>query len=1261
MYKVRFIIAGIILLAVCAGLGAQDIYWESPKKFLSGEARFPLTASGGGTAAVLWHEFVPSDASGGKVYLSIGTRTGKGEWQKHLRFAGPFIYERNEVPISSLAVDSKGGIYVAVAAGENIIRIFHSTDAGKSFKNIKDIHTVSTAVAPRLFLKADGGFLLFVTHETRDSLSIYYSISRNGQVWEDFRPFVNDAKLFINFLPYHVSFHGDEYVVFQSVTTETIENYRYQLYLKISENGGKTWSAAKEFTFKEYRNGTIQDQNAYSNQRPNLKVFDDSILMTWERQYRSLSPQIYFTEFDERGKQEKEPEIVTEGLNACHFPQLIIYRKKPYILWFDNRRGEDHIIIASKSGFRWEDHDISKIPGESSFGRPVFANNTLFIFWENDHAKQNRIFFLEPDRTVFEPGLIAENFKPGMRSRKNEIRIRWNLPKDSSGIAGVDYDWISGPSREVQGELKITADKKQAVVLNADKDGLWTFNVSAMDYAGNWSKTASISYIRDTKPPDEVTFDKLKLAKNGFMASNTFTVSWKPPKDIISGYTYTLKYVGENTNYESLTPPSRLITKKNSISYRNLDNGIYGFAVSAVDSAGNIGKPKVVLLKLNKYIPVTYISYVTAKKDEFGNVDITIVGRGFSEGGLVSEVILDRDGKKPYDYTFAGSAEAYRVESDRLINKLTLSDIEEGIYRIGVVHPKRGLYFTSPELKLEPQGTVKFGYFNYKYKSPWEKASRILYFISLNEIIVWILVVFLVVLIVLASRKLFLLVNEGRILKREITYIMYEQALPVRKEKKMAELKRKGMGLRSKFVLLLVVLVFLIVLIVAIPLGYYMIETQRKDLTTGLTQRVEVLLNSLDSGSAPYLVLKDKLELANLPDLIKGMDEAKYATITDMDKKVWATNDPDISAKVAGGNYRQAESLIKDEVSPLVPKLAEGSNTRARAAITDTVTEIDKLSTEAKGYALKNDTASRQKLIQLQDAITMLSTKVNIELRTIGAQTGSIPKFDPQNVKPSYIFYKPIVLRQPREDFYYHGLVRLAISTDKISREIISSRNTLILQTGIIALIAVVLGIIGAIVLASIIVTPIKKLAVGVAKIRDTEDKETLKTHRIDIKSGDEIGTLADTVNQMTQGLVKAAIANKDLTVGNEIQKMFIPLNKDESGKKTSTGGLSDSTVEIFGYYEGAKGVSGDYFDYNKLDKDNYAIIKCDVAGKGVPASLIMVEVATIFSTFFRKPYFEIWVGVTQVKLPLPKILSLCLGVEPPFKSFLSKKKNPFK
>ena len=63
---------------------------------------------------------------------------------------------------------------------------------------------------------------------------------------------------------------------------------------------------------------------------------------------------------------------------------------------------------------------------------------------------------------------------------------------------------------------------------------------------------------------------------------------------------------------------------------------------------------------------------------------------------------------------------------------------------------------------------------------------------------------------------------------------------------------------------------------------------------------------------------------------------------------------------------------------------------------------------------------------------------------------------------------------------------------------------------------------------------------------------------------------------------------------------------------------LKEDKIEFFGYYEGASAVSGDYFDYLKLDDKHYAIIKCDVSGKGVPAALIMVEVATLFLHYFK-------------------------------------------
>jgi hypothetical protein len=106
----------------------------------------------------------------------------------------------------------------------------------------------------------------------------------------------------------------------------------------------------------------------------------------------------------------------------------------------------------------------------------------------------------------------------------------------------------------------------------------------------------------------------------------------------------------------------------------------------------------------------------------------------------------------------------------------------------------------------------------------------------------------------------------------------------------------------------------------------------------------------------------------------------------------------------------------------------------------------------------------------------------------------------------------------------------------------------------------------------------------------------------------------------MTHGLVKAAQAASDLSIGKEIQKKFIPLEMDRDGNKLSSGSKDTKNASFFGYYEGAKGVSGDYFDYLELEGGRYyAVIKCDVAGKGIPAALIMIQVATMFLNYFKQ------------------------------------------
>jgi serine phosphatase RsbU (regulator of sigma subunit) len=177
----------------------------------------------------------------------------------------------------------------------------------------------------------------------------------------------------------------------------------------------------------------------------------------------------------------------------------------------------------------------------------------------------------------------------------------------------------------------------------------------------------------------------------------------------------------------------------------------------------------------------------------------------------------------------------------------------------------------------------------------------------------------------------------------------------------------------------------------------------------------------------------------------------------------------------------------------------------------------------------------------------------------------------------------------------------------------------LLQTTFLVALCALALGIIGALVLSSLIVQPIRKLVSHVEAIRDAQDLEELSSEQTRIASRDEIVMLEDTISEMTQGLVNAASSAMDISIGREIQKKFLPLEMDQSGNKLSCGYMDAKNAEFFGYYEGARGISGDYFDYKDIDGRYYAVIKCDIAGKGIPAALLMVQVATMFLNYFKE------------------------------------------
>src|SRR2546426_3220551 len=86
---------------------------------------------------------------------------------------------------------------------------------------------------------------------------------------------------------------------------------------------------------------------------------------------------------------------------------------------------------------------------------------------------------------------------------------------------------------------------------------------------------------------------------------------------------------------------------------------------------------------------------------------------------------------------------------------------------------------------------------------------------------------------------------------------------------------------------------------------------------------------------------------------------------------------------------------------------------------------------------------------------------------------------------------------------------------------------------------------------------------------------------------------LAKIVQQQRDDLLK------DVELAAQVQRLFLPV-----GKPAIEG------LEIAGMMHPARGVGGDYYDYIPIDAHTIQVVIADVAGKGVPAALLMSATA---------------------------------------------------
>jgi phosphoserine phosphatase RsbU/P len=157
----------------------------------------------------------------------------------------------------------------------------------------------------------------------------------------------------------------------------------------------------------------------------------------------------------------------------------------------------------------------------------------------------------------------------------------------------------------------------------------------------------------------------------------------------------------------------------------------------------------------------------------------------------------------------------------------------------------------------------------------------------------------------------------------------------------------------------------------------------------------------------------------------------------------------------------------------------------------------------------------------------------------------------------------------------------------------------------IIEAVALVMGF----ALARSITSSVHELFVGTERIRQGDF-----SHRIRVRTRDQLGELAESFNQMTgsiEELLRQAAEKKrleeELRIAREIQMSLLP-----------RGPFVMPGVSITALCVPAREVGGDYYDFFPLGPRRVGLLIADVAGKGTSAALYMAELKGIVLSLSR-------------------------------------------
>ncbi|HPP04312.1 MAG TPA: SpoIIE family protein phosphatase [Spirochaetota bacterium] len=1220
MRKINFIIINIFITFFVSSL-ETFIYWENEKILQKGDISKFDVASYESITAILF-----TDSNNRKISFIYSTDQGNN-WSNPLLITNTYFTRTDTGNDFSLKFDRNKNLYIAYRIKEKKIIIERLKPPYTSKENFIEIESDNIIYLPQLFIDSNNNINLFVSTNIDNEIRLEHIRITNEKeikrklITDNLRSIMNPVIREIG-SNYYILFQAKDteklpslinYWTFNSDVIKKIENedekkfiqniylldpksniYKlknitekekdnlfkifekikfiepfntfYSIFLASSNDKGENWSIKK-----------IIPTSGEHNQRPEFIFYKNDLIIAWERNDQNFTSHIYYTIFDITTLKEKIPvTLISDPISEAHSPYLIVDKGIVYLFWYDNKSDSFQNYYTSI------DYPNIKIlkpkTGRTILNSVIYQNNNIMLFWLHNNLNENTLYFIKKDDFVEKPSIFVRNIGKERITNSNNITIEWSIPKDTSGILGYRMLLTQDINEPIPEKYDFFIDP--TITLTNYKnlsDGKYFFKIVAFDNAGNRSEESIYSFEIDTTPPEPPKFVDIELDENMALLSNSPVIKWASSSDGVKDrYRYYYKFITDINEYENIIKKVKdsdfIPTNTNYIEFKDLDNGYLIVGVKGYDIAGTISDTNWNVFKLDKYVVKTFITEIVTKKIN-DLVAFNIFGRGFNIDGDISKIIIDSDRIEPYDYVM--DSKYFNVINDRAIIQIKGIEIKEGSYYIGVEHPIRGTHFYSARYKYEEKWGFIFKEtkpFSFETIRLWTKGLNLTTVIIISLISIWVLLVSFILLSIIqvGNERIYInnLIRKYEIFKEDFKNLKIK---PVREA-----LMKKGIGFTVKYTLLILFLVILIVTSTSVTLSFITLKNQRANLGKMMKDKAEIVMKNYQA-SIQYVYNFTKRDY----EAYDAMDT--FLTLKDVGFVIFRKKNEAPVIKIGNNESLSAFTGTKD---------------------LETFEEKEKIKL-IEDYLFTKD---NEKLIQ------QIEKEENSLL--------IIPEFKANDLHMSYVFIKPIVTFNKE----FIGEIYIGFSFVSIINTIREETINLIKITIYVTLIAIIISVIGAIFLATTTIRPIKTISEHVNNLSELDDYEKLvgtPNEKILIKTKDEIGILGAAINEMTHKLIEKSKADKQMLLGKEIQKKFIPLEPFES-----------DTLEIYGYYEGAKGVSGDYFDYKKLDDDHYAFIICDVSGKAVPAALIMVQISTIFHSYFAN------FNITKNKLDTVEIVT---------------------